>query len=342
MVGGKRYNQSLKLPKEARKEAIQVVKEYWLAIARGELGLTKKDPSIQVLFDSYIDFKKTEVTPRHLGFIEDYLHRVVAHFGDKPISEFSASDFLNWLNSMDTRRTAELIQIETSAAFSHAVRMTEIEKNPLENVPKIKHRQKTREPLSRSEFVGFGRIAQGYSCGKLLLFLMKTGCRFSEAALATWQKIDLDGGEFRLRAEDTKTRKPRTIGLSTDLCVMLNRMKPENADPFGYVFLNREGRPFNRDNVRRTVKKIGSQIGRPDICTHSLRHSFTTLLRDSGTVQVEQVQRRSLDTLHQLQLPFMTTIHRPGNVNWPIIYLYLTLIPLKHWFLIVFAIVTIL
>ena len=68
-------------------------------------------------------------------------------------------------------------------------------------------------------------------------------------------------------------------------------MRPKNARPADYVFLNREGRPFNRDRVRVSVKAIGKRIGRPDICTHSLRHTFTTLLRDSGAVPVEQVQK---------------------------------------------------
>lgn len=291
MIDGTRHYKSLGIPRECKAQAIQAVKEYWLRIAREGLGISKKDPLIEMLFDKFIAFRKPEVTPRHLEIVDGYFHRVVKQFGNVRISDFSASDFLTWLNGMDTRRTAQLIQIEVNAAFRHALRMKDIQENPLENMPKLKHRQKTKEPLTRSEFIEFGRLAQGYSCGKLLLFLMKTGTRFSEAALLQWQRVDLDQGEFRLRSEDTKTRKARTVGLSQDLCRMLFTMRPQDAKPSDLVFLNDAGNAFDSHNVRRAVRKIGQRIGRPDITTHSLRHSYATLIRDSGAVQVEQVQK---------------------------------------------------
>ena len=292
-VNGTRIRKSLGIPKSQKKAAVQAVNEFWLEVARGNLGVNRPDPLLSTVFDNYIEFKRNEgsVTAWRLACIDMYLSRTKTNLGDFPVSRFKVNDFIYWLNSMKTKRTAKEINAVVQSAFRHAIQMKTIEKNPLENSVSIRHEKKTKDPLTQAEFIQFGNLAMNYSCGKLLLFLMKTGCRFNEAAKATWQKIDLNAGTFTLRAEDTKTRKARTIGLSTDLCIMLNRMKPEQAKPSDLVFLNQAGNAYSKDNVRRTVKWIGKKIDRPDITTHSLRHTYTTLIRDTGAVPIEAVQR---------------------------------------------------
>ena len=79
MIDGKRYNRSLKLPKECRAEAVQVAREFWLSVARGEIGIQKKDPLIESLFENFIAFKRSEVTPKHLEVVEGYLQIGRAH-----------------------------------------------------------------------------------------------------------------------------------------------------------------------------------------------------------------------------------------------------------------------
>ncbi len=231
MVNGTRHYKSLGLPKECKAQAIRVVKEYWSLIARENLGIEKKKPFIESIFDNYIDFRRPEVTPKYYEAMQDYFHRVVKKFGNIQLNLFPAANFIDWLTKMKTRRTASEIQILVNAAFDHSLKLNKIENNPLENIPKIKHRRNTREPLSRAEFIKFGNFAMKYSCGRLLLFLMKTGCRFSEASHATWNRIDLEAGTFTLRNQDTKTRKGHKIGLSNDLCIMLNSIKSDQIKP---------------------------------------------------------------------------------------------------------------
>ena len=291
-VNGTRIRKSLGIPKSQKKAAVQAVNEFWLEVARGNLGINKTDPLLSVLFDNFIGCKKNEgaVTSWRLECIEMYLARTLKHLGDVPVSQFSMQRFFDWLNCMGTKNTANKIRVVVSGAFEHAKRLEQIEGNPIENMPQIKHRCRKREPLTLDQFKKFGELAKRHSCGKLLIFLAKTGARFREGAELTWDRVDLDNGRFILRDQDTKTRQGHEKGLSSDLCLMLNQMRSEDVRPDDPVFLNSAENLFSKDNVRRVVKSIGRKIGRPDLTTHALRNTFVTLCRDAELGRLQEIQ----------------------------------------------------
>jgi integrase len=68
------------------------------------------------------------------------------------------------------------------------------------------------------------------------------GMRKSEILNLTWEKVDLKKGFIRLKAEDTKTREPRSVPPSPELVEMFKAM-PRGL-PGVRVFM-REGKPIN-------------------------------------------------------------------------------------------------
>jgi len=289
VINGRRIRRSLGLPKECRKEAKEAIHLFWLEVAKGNLGLTQKDPPLELLFDKYIEYRLTETNPEWCKFLQKQFYRLESELGFIKLSDFDPGKFFTWLFNLPTRNTARKLQMAVNAAFDHAVMLELIDQSPTRKLKRLSHTYKEKEPLSLTDFSTFAEAASNYGCGYLLRFLMKTGCRFSEAALATWQRMDLKSRVFILRYKDTKTSKRRDVGLADDVVAMLRYIRPKNAKPNDLVFPSAAGTSFSVYNTRRVVKTIGKKMGVPELTTHALRTTFSTLVRELEDVSLEEL-----------------------------------------------------
>jgi integrase/recombinase XerD len=119
----------------------------------------------------------------------------------------------------------------------------------------------------------------------LVLFLLDTGCRISEALTLRARDIDMDNLLVTL---DGKGRKQRVVPISFELRKILFRYcKEVGSDAELLVFGNRNKTLLNRDNVRRDVKTLCERIGfaAPPRLVHAFRHTFAVnYLRRGGSV----------------------------------------------------------
>lgn len=76
--------------------------------------------------------------------------------------------------------------------------------------------------------------------GRLLVFLLYTGCRIGEATALKWENVDL--GQRLAFIETSKNEDPRSMKLRPDLCALLEPL----AQPSGRVFRLRHGGHRNR------------------------------------------------------------------------------------------------
>jgi len=127
----------------------------------------------------------------------------------------------------------------------------------------------------------------------LLLFLADTGCRLGEGIGLEWRDLDLRTGVVRIersvdhlgRVGSTKTRRPRTIELSTRLGQeLVERVRPiEERSP---VFPSAAGGYLDQANFRKRVfarvvrRALG--LGRR-LTPHSLRHTWASRHLAAGT-----------------------------------------------------------
>ncbi|MFC1582503.1 tyrosine-type recombinase/integrase [Planctomycetota bacterium] len=287
-VDGKVVRKSLKIPKENKKEAKQVLREFWLAVGRGQLGLTKPNPPLELVFKNYLKAKGSAVTKKWYEQLARYFSLVITELGVSHYLDLDPAHFKMWLDAMPQRRTAREIQTAVRAAFREAHAIGLVDENTIEKIPLVKHRRKVREPLTQTEFRAFAQEAQQHTSKYLLMFLLKTGARFSEASKALWRQVDLKSGVFTLSAEQTKSKRGRKIGLSSDMVLMLEKLK-KGKKPLDLVFATSTGTQFDASHVRKAVLSIGKRIGRSDICIHTLRHSFTSLIRDAEDVSLQEI-----------------------------------------------------
>jgi integrase/recombinase XerD len=119
----------------------------------------------------------------------------------------------------------------------------------------------------------------------LILFLLDTGCRITEALTLRLSEIDLDNLLVML---DGKGRKQRVIPFSFELRRALFRhLKDSNGRPDDLLFASRTHTICGRRNVLRDVKRICRELGftPPGRTLHAFRHTFAVnYLRRGGSV----------------------------------------------------------
>jgi len=114
-----------------------------------------------------------------------------------------------------------------------------------------------------------------YNGGYIILFALYTGLRASSIFRLKWEDIDIEKKLIRLK--ETKNKKQSTLILS-DLAANLLKSIPHINE---YVFPSPLG--GQRKGIRRAWKKAKEKAKiRPHIRFHDLRHTFATMLAESG------------------------------------------------------------
>ena len=119
----------------------------------------------------------------------------------------------------------------------------------------------------------------------LILFLLDTGCRISEALSLRLADVDLDNLLVTL---DGKGRKQRVVPISFELRRSLVRyIRDEQRRSEHLLFATRSNARLNRRNVLRRVKLLCNSLGfpAPARTLHAFRHTFALhYLRRGGSV----------------------------------------------------------
>jgi integrase/recombinase XerD len=119
----------------------------------------------------------------------------------------------------------------------------------------------------------------------LIMFLLDTGCRISEALTLRVHEIDF---ENLLVTLDGKGRKQRVVPFSFELRkAMACHCKESRRTPDDFLFANRTQTKLGRRNVLRDVKRVCENLGfgPPARTLHAFRHTFAVnYLRRGGSV----------------------------------------------------------
>lgn len=173
--------------------------------------------------------------------------------------------------------------------------------------------------LTRGEYVRLVRTAQIKGNVRLSLViqtLCATGMRVSELKFITVESV------YCGKVEISNKGKLRIIFLPNDLRKLLKRYVKNQKKTTGAVFTTRSGKPLDRSNIWRDMKKLckNANVSEKKVFPHNLRHlfarTFYTLEKDlsrladilghtninttriytaeSGTVHVQQMQRMKL------------------------------------------------
>lgn len=107
----------------------------------------------------------------------------------------------------------------------------------------------------------------------IVVFLLLTGCRWSEAADLTWDRVDLIEKTWFI--PDPKNHNPILFPLSAPLCDMLEKRREKNDK--GYVFQSRLKNAIGRINNARPTMIALSEKSKMHITPHDLRRTFIAI-----------------------------------------------------------------
>ncbi len=120
----------------------------------------------------------------------------------------------------------------------------------------------------------------------ILELLYATGMRVSELAGLTLENLNLDVGYLRCFGKGSRERIiPVGRSAIRALNAYLRKLRPalESAGSGRHVFLSRTGRPMDRSNLWRIVRKYAERAGiAKSFHPHVLRHSFATHMLGGG------------------------------------------------------------
>ncbi len=117
---------------------------------------------------------------------------------------------------------------------------------------------------------------------KLALHLiLLTLVRKAELLLAQWKDVDLEGGEWKIPAENSKTEQPHTVYLSTQATKLFLELKAL-AGGAAWVMPGRSSmaKPFSHNAMNQAMGSITFDI--PPFTIHDLRRTGSTLLHEKG------------------------------------------------------------
>lgn len=130
-----------------------------------------------------------------------------------------------------------------------------------------------KKELSREEYVRLVKTARDTGNERLELLiqtLCSTGIRISELRYITVEAV-----EKGMMQVDCKGRV-RTVFLTEGLCDMLKIYAGKLHITTGMIFITRGGKPLDRSNIWRDMKKLGfgAKVEWEKIYPHNLRHLF--------------------------------------------------------------------
>jgi integrase len=121
---------------------------------------------------------------------------------------------------------------------------------------------------------------------EMVLMALRTGMRQGELRGLQWSSLDWLTRSVAVRHSrddrgvlvPPKNGRGRHIPLDIDVYTLLHQRKEET----GYVFLRRDGQPFNNDRLNNAIRRLGRQAGLRKIGWHTLRHTFASHLAMRG------------------------------------------------------------
>ena len=202
--------------------------------------------------------------------------RIMAEFGDRPISEITDRDVAKFLRNMDrdsslSVRTVNAYRTVLSLIFDHAMAENLIGENPVAGTKRRKARPAEELIVYTSEQVwAISRECRDEQDAALVITAAFSGLRLGELCALRWRNVDLDKRVIRVtrsRSGDmpdgsTKSGQVRTVPMADGVAETLAKLglRDDFTGPADYVFCGGNGAPISGSGaskryVRREIER---------------------------------------------------------------------------------------
>ena len=280
---------------EARQRAKTLKAEITLgADPRADEKASKAVQTFSEFFEQqYIPYAKTRKRTWEKDQ-EYYELRLKAEFGNKRLNQITRHQIQVFITRLKNEGLAAstcnhyLKQIHRVLQISFDWEL--VEKNVASRIPHYKEENMIENYLNDEELKRFVNVlltdANRNTCN-ILLLLLNTGCRVGEILSLRWSDCDLENKVIRITAQNSKSRKMRSIPLNSGAVDILRKQALITED-LGYCFIN-----FQTGKRYTTISKVFERIkklARVNIRLHDIRHNFASMLINDGRTLYEVQQ----------------------------------------------------
>jgi len=292
-----------------RAEASSKLREV-LDKAEKNIPAVSKSPSVAAYLGEWLTHLKPLVRPSTwVGYETNVRLHIVPRIGKKKLTTLSVRDVRLMVDSLRADghkpRVTQYAHATLRSALEHAMREELVSRNVAKLVRVERPAKLTEhEPMTVEEATAFLAAVRGDRLEALWTVILMLGLRRSEICAVEWEDVDFVRGTLRvakslhrsegaLRELPTKTRRSnRTVPLPARVRYALaqhqvaaQRVGAEPgrpSRPAGYVFVTRNGTPFEPRNVTRMFGDLCEAHGIRPVRLHDLRHTCVSLLLALG------------------------------------------------------------
>ncbi|MGE5436597.1 MAG: tyrosine-type recombinase/integrase [Syntrophothermus sp.] len=302
---GKRKRKFRTVYAKSEKEAGKKLAEFYV-----ECQKIKPVPNILIKdyarhwFKNYVESKKYN-TISNYNFITK---RFIKYIGNKKLNEITTKNIKKFYE--DLRKNNHLSESTIIAnhtaircLFNYAYEEELINENPCDRI-RLKSDTETKNIFSIEQANKFIKVIDNVNESvKVGIYIaIYTGLRKGEILGLKWSDIDFENKVIHIKRQygynykfkhyfdtpKTKTSE-REVGFPDKLLKVLVEYKNyylrinERYDiKSNYLFITKRGKMFDTDRFGKTMRKVISENGLPDITFHGLRHLYTSLKIEAG------------------------------------------------------------
>jgi integrase len=238
---------------------------------------------------------------RSVASVRLMLKTLITHFGRRFVKTITPTDIEKFkARRLDTtaKRSGEKLTIATvnrelellRAIFNYARREGWLARSPFERlrgiISKADERQRDRVLTPEEE----KRLLEACDGPRahlrpILICALDTAMRRGEILKLCWRDVDLDARTITVIAMNSKTGKPRTVGMTARLADELARLwEASPKDPDVSVF-------GIRYTFKRAFKKVCELAGVEDFRFHDGRHTATTRIVETKALHTQEAMK---------------------------------------------------
>lgn len=220
--------------------------------------------------------------------VQHWENHILSEFGDAPLNRLDYPQLRQWHMNLQQKAlkdsSIDRITVCLKGLLSLAVQWEYLPSNPAQKLKLINPNNQRMPSLGKTELERLLRVCseeKNRSAALAVEFLLATGARCGEVLKAQWSHLDEERQHWTIPAENSKSKKSRTLPLNATALQVIQQLKqiPECRNGT-YLFASRSGQPFR--DINHTWRKIRSAAGLEDLRLHDLRHIYASLLVNSG------------------------------------------------------------
>jgi integrase len=289
-----------------------------LAVATGE---EMPAFTVESWFTEWLRRKERDSSKATMARYRGHLKAFVEWLGEerkaKPLESVTTQDARRWRESLqDTGRTGKTVLSYTKdigGAYRAAIREGLTNSNPFTALEAIDTSDSLdRKPFTPAEVAALMASSPSQEWRGLILVAAFTGLRLGDAAKLSWASVDLSSKRITLVPAKTKKKKREVrIPIQPDLLIFFESVPIVSDAPDAPVFeklskMSIGARTGLSQSFNKIMKQAGVDRGKPSRVIakgedagagrttyergfHSLRHTFTSWLRNAGVSEEDRM-----------------------------------------------------